>query len=149
MVAKAKKKPASKKPAKKTGRPTIYTKQLGAEICLRMCQGRSVRKLSQDEDMPTDTTIFAWACDPDHPFSEQYAKARITRAEALVDEITDIADYGGDDVPRARLMVDTRKWFAGKVAPKLYGDKLQHTGEGGEGPVNITINQSGKGARAD
>jgi hypothetical protein len=27
-------------------------------------------------------------------------------------------------VERSRLMVDTRKWYLGKMAPKRYGDKL-------------------------
>ncbi len=29
-----------------------------------------------------------------------------------------------------------RKWVAGKLAPKRYGDKLQHTGDGG-GPIQV------------
>ena len=28
------------------------------------------------------------------------------------------------------------KWAAGKLAPKRYGDKLQHTGDGG-GPIQV------------
>ena len=37
---------------------------------------------------------------------------------------------------RSRLRVDTRKWAAGKMAPKRYGDKIQHTGDGG-GPIRV------------
>ncbi len=39
-------------------------------------------------------------------------------------------------VQRSRLRVGTRKWAAGTLAPKRYGDKLQHTGEGG-GPIRV------------
>ncbi len=67
------------------------------------------------------------------------------QADALFDEALEIADDASGDwstdkdgkktldhehVQRSRLRVDTRKWAAGKLAPKRYGDKLQHTGEG-------------------
>jgi hypothetical protein len=169
MVAKVKKKPAKPKAEpKKTGRPTKYTEALGNTIAMRMANGESVKAIGRDAAMPDAATIFRWALDSDHPFYDQYTRARMVRAETLIDELVEIADDGTNDfveekrkdgstlivadhehIQRSRLRLDTRKWFASKVVPKLYGDKLQHTGEGGEGPVNITINQSGKGARAD
>ncbi len=83
----------------------------------------------------------------------QYARAREMQADALFDEALAIADDGSGDwavdkdgkktldhehVQRSRLRVDTRKWAAGKLAPKRYGDKMQHTGEGG-GPVTFIM----------
>jgi hypothetical protein len=32
----------------------------------------------------------------------------------------------GDMIERARLQVDTRKWYTSKLAPKRYGDRLAH-----------------------
>ncbi len=73
------------------------------------------------------------------------------QADALFDEALEIADDAAGDVTtdkdgketvnheniqRSRLRVDTRKWAAGKLAPKRYGDKIQHTGEGG-GPIRV------------
>ncbi len=73
------------------------------------------------------------------------------QADALFDEALEIADDASGDwavdkdgkktldhenIQRSRLRVDTRKWAAGKLAPKRYGDKLQHTGEGG-GPIRV------------
>ncbi len=61
------------------------------------------------------------------------------QADALFDEALEIADdVSGDwstdkdgkkvldheNIQRSRLRVDTRKWAAGKMAPKRYGDKL-------------------------
>ncbi len=61
------------------------------------------------------------------------------QADALFDEALEIADDASGDwtadkdgkktldhehVQRSRLRVDTRKWAAGKLAPKRYGDKL-------------------------
>ena len=84
-------------------------------------------------------------------FMDQYARAREAQAEARADEIVDIADDGSGDfttdkdgkeivshenVQRSRLRVDARKWVAAKLLPKKYGDRLQHTGEGG-GPIRV------------
>lgn len=35
-----------------------------------------------------------------------------------------------DNVNRSRLMIDARKWFAGKVAPKKYGNAVDKTAGG-------------------
>ena len=84
-------------------------------------------------------------------FRDQYAHARDMQADALFDEALEIADDVSGDwstdkdgkkvldhehVQRSRLRVDTRKWAAGKMAPKRYGDKIQHTGDGG-GPIRV------------
>ena len=41
-----------------------------------------------------------------------------------------------EHIQRSRLRVDARKWIAAKLLPKRYGDKLQHTGDGG-GPIRV------------
>ena len=84
-------------------------------------------------------------------FSEQYARAREAQAEIRADEIVDIADDDSNDftadkdgkpvansehIQRSRLRVDARKWIAAKLLPKRYGDKIQHTGDGG-GPIRV------------
>jgi hypothetical protein len=83
-------------------------------------------------------------------FSEQYARARELQADALFDEILEIADDGSNDwmerknaddqsigwrengeaLRRSQLRVDARKWMAGKLQAKKYGDKLDlnHSG---------------------
>ncbi|HEY5808152.1 MAG TPA: hypothetical protein VIT67_09310, partial [Povalibacter sp.] len=47
-----------------------------------------------------------------------------------------------DVIARSRLRVDARKWYAGKLHPKKYGDKVQTelTGAGG-GAVEIATIQ--------
>jgi hypothetical protein len=84
---------------------------------------------------------MGWLFDGNHDkFSEQYARAREAQAEIRADEITDIADgveHGASEaVQAARLRVDARKWIAAKLLPKRYGDKMQHTGDGG-GPIRV------------
>ena len=41
-------------------------------------------------------------------------------------------------VHAAKLRVDARKWVASKMKPKAYGDRIQHTGEGG-GPIEVDV----------
>ncbi len=146
------KKPAPKKTKK--GRPSLYTEALAAKICKRLAEGKSLRSICRDDAMPAISTVMGWLFDGDHDeFSEQYARAREAQAEVRADEIVDIADDDTNDftadkdgklvadhehIQRSRLRVDARKWIAAKLLPKRYGDKLQHTGEGG-GPVTFIM----------
>ncbi len=134
----ANKKPAPKK--RKTGRPSLYTEVLAAEICRRLAEGETLRSVCRDKAMPDKATILRWLADKKKAdFREQYVYAREMQADALFDEALEIADDASDDwtedkdgkktldhenIQRSRLRVDTRKWAAGKMAPKKYGDKL-------------------------
>lgn len=51
-----------------------------------------------------------------------YETAQIARAETIVEEIIDIAD--NDDSQKARNRIDSRKWYAAKMRPSKYGEKL-------------------------
>lgn len=104
--------------------------------------------------MPTQTTVFRWLADDRFAdFREQYARAREAQAEAIFDEMLDIADdatndfmerksekgegweLNGEHVQRTRLRLDTRKWMAARLAPKKYGDKVDVAHSGG-----VTVN---------
>ncbi len=132
------KKPAPKK--RKIGRPSLYTEALVAEICRRLAEGETLRSVCRDKAMPDKATILRWLADKKKAdFREQYIYAREMQADALFDEALEIADDASGDwstdkdgkkvldhenIQRSRLRVDTRKWAAGKMAPKKYGDKL-------------------------
>ena len=126
---------------KKKGRPSLYTEALAAKICRRLAEGESLRAICADKVMPAISTVMGWLFNGKHEdFSEQYTRARQAQAEFRADEIIEIADAaehgGSEEVQAARLRVDARKWIAAKLLPKKYGDKLQHTGEGG-GPIRV------------
>lgn len=121
------------------GRPSIYTPKLADLICLRIATHmESTHKLCQRyDDMPDTTCIYEWR--HKHPeFAHKYAQAKMQQAEIMAEEILDIADDYSNDirydkdgnkscnsefVARSRLRVDTRKWLASKLAPKIYGDR--------------------------
>jgi hypothetical protein len=148
----AKKPPANKK--KPTGQPSSFKQETADAICLRLSAGESLRSICSDEGMPTKTTVFKWLAD--FPaFANQYARAREEQADFYAEQIVEIADEDcvtlksgdGDDVEvafdatavaRNRLRVDARKWYASKVAPKKYGDKItqEHVGADG-GPIEF------------
>lgn len=117
-------------------RPTIYTKKLGNIICKRIEAGKSLRKIVKDKKMPCSSTIFNWLLDEDKKdFLEHYEKAKNIQAENMFDELLEIADEKGKDVMRARLRVDTRKWYLSKVLPKKFGESLDVTSGGKPIPI--------------
>jgi hypothetical protein len=126
------------------GRPAIYTQELADKVCERLACGESMRSVSRDPDMPAMSTLFKWIREIEE-FSQQYAKAKEESADALVEDMLDIADNqvanpviidgvpleidgeivkaaDGPAVAHARLRVDTRKWAASKLKPKKYGE---------------------------
>ncbi len=135
------------------GRPTKYTKELADTICERLAMGGSMRTIAKDEAMPALSSMFKWLRE-NKEFSEQYARAKQESADAMAEDILDIADngsndymeredgtttYNGDSVQRSRLRVDTRKWLMAKMKPKRYGDKIDMTSGGEKIETNTII----------
>lgn len=154
--------------AKQRGRPSSYTEKVGDTICQALAEGRSLRSICCDEGMPSQHSVFRWLADERYAkFREQYTRARELQADAIFDEILDIADDGSNDwmerqleggrvvevlnaehVQRSRLRIDSRKWMAGKLRPKKYGDKLDvGIGDTDGNPLQITFTR--KEADAD
>lgn len=118
-------------------RPTSFNEAIAESICLRIADGQSLRSICEGQDYPDRSTVFRWLADnPD--FRDQYARARELQAESLADDIIDIADNKGLEPNDKRVRIDSRKWLAGKLKPKVYGDAstLRHTGADG-GPVQF------------
>lgn len=139
------------------GRPELYNEELADFVCDEVARGRSIIKISKDPGMPSHPTIYSWL--QKHPdFFAKYARAKTIQAEFLADEAIEIADDGlndtyvdkegnekvnSDHIARSRLRVDTRKWYASKVAPKRWGEKIMQevTGTDG-GPIEVSTDWS-------
>lgn len=108
------------------GRPPKPKEDILAVFAL-MAQGMSIRKACTKIGM-SDSTFMDYIARPE--FSAQYAQAMERRADALFDEIVDIADNNEPeaDTNRDRLRVDTRKWIVARMLPKKYGDKVDGDG---------------------
>ncbi len=118
------------------GRPSKFTQALADEICERIARGASLVKILKDDHMPEYPAVMRWL-EKDESFRENYAHAREARADHYADEIVDIVD-DCEDPAKARLQMDARKWYAGKLKPKRYGDKLGLEGPEG-GPIQVIV----------
>lgn len=117
--------PAENLPAKRgRGQQTTYTEELADKICDAVADGTSIRALAKREDFPGRTTIARWM--NEHPeFAMAYALACRDRLDSMAEDCIAIADDSkSDELSKARLRIDTRKWFLGKAAPKKYGEML-------------------------
>ncbi len=130
-------------------RPSEYTQEKADAICELLAQGKSLRTVCKGDDMPSGATVFKWMR-TNEEFLKQYARAKEASADALLEEIYDIADDGrndfmedeymkgktpgyqlnGENIQRSRLRVDVRKWAASKLKPKKYGDMLDVKSDG-------------------
>lgn len=54
----------------------------------------------------------------------RYVAAQRTKAELMADETVAIADTDPDPA-RARIRVEARRWYASKLAPQKYGDRIE------------------------
>lgn len=115
--------------AKKIGRPSSFTQQTADTICDRIGTGESLRTICQSDGMPAMATVFRWLA-ANEAFREQYARAREQQGDVYADEVVLIADGEGDPNDK-RVRIDARKWAAGKLRPKVYGDKIEHEHSGG------------------
>lgn len=103
-----------------------------AVVDCMVSEGLSLRKASLKIGL--DAARFLRAVDADPELSKQYARARQALVDKMADEILELADApvpvldnGATDnalVRQRQLQVDTRKWFLSKLAPKVYGDRL-------------------------
>jgi hypothetical protein len=123
---------AKAKVAKRRGRHSHYTPELGRAICKMLAAGMTLQAVCRRPSMPHERTVRDWALDVDHPFSPQYARAREIGYHRMADEIIEIADaYTIKDVldphvvQRDRLRIETRKWLMAKALPKMYGEKTE------------------------
>ncbi|MFN6267157.1 MAG: hypothetical protein ACK45D_13070 [Alphaproteobacteria bacterium] len=121
-----------------TGRPSSFTQAIADEICERLAEGESLRTICNDDDMPGRSTVNRWLAE-NEAFRDQYARARDVQADLYAERIVDDAMVA-TDAGLGRLRMDALKWAASKLAPKKYGDKVQHVGgDEGDAPIRHSV----------
>lgn len=107
------------------GRPRLpFKKAMGDRICREVSLGKSLRRILKGKGMPSMATVMNWLQDVPQ-FATQYAHGRRIGMELHIDGLLDLADTANSENAHAvRLRVDTRKWLASKMLPKIYGDRL-------------------------
>lgn len=117
-----------------------FSQSIFDRICDRIAGGESLRSICKDDDMPALSSVMRWLSN-DEALQEQYARARESQADAIFEEILSIADdatndwmekhgegakgweANGEHIQRSKLRIEARKWMAGKMKPKVYGDR--------------------------
>lgn len=131
---------------RKQGAPSSYSETIGKEIVTRLASGQSLHSICKLDHMPHISTIYDWI-GKEPSFAEHYGRAREQAAHTLFDQMIDIADDSSNDllddgspnnaaIARARLQIDTRARVAGKLAPRVYGERMEALA----GPVTINNN---------
>ena len=119
------------------GRPSNFSPDLFATIMDRLAGGESLRAICRGNGMPDRSTVLRWIAGSTE-LQRTYALAVEARADELFDEVLEIADdargdwtakdgkavLDGENVRRAALRIDARKWALARMAPKRYGEKL-------------------------
>ncbi len=85
-------------------KPRTYTPEIGAEICNRVVCGETLKNICRDPHMPPLHLAHYWSAGQKGAptdYAQAYARARLTRAHALVEEAEEIADNTQDDINRA------------------------------------------------
>jgi hypothetical protein len=117
------------------GRPTTFgiDHPCWMTMCEDISQGKSLSTALKADGMPSYVLVMAMI-KKDVAFRAMYEKAIEDRADRLAEEILELADEAipanldGPSksawVQQKRLQVDTRKWVAAKLKPKVYGDRI-------------------------
>lgn len=118
------------------------TQQVFNTICERLAEGRSLRSICRDEDIPVRESSVREALLRSPERASQYAKARDIGVDAMVDEMLDICHDGSNDwmmverkrgmeivldkehVMRSKLRKEAIQWYVSKLAPKKYSDRI-------------------------
>ena len=105
-------------------------------------KGKALNHLLGTSGFPSRRKFYDWVRE-NEDMRERYARACEIRADAIFDEIIQIADDSTNDslytdkgevqntewVNRSRIKIDARKWVLSKMQPKKYGDKLDVTSD--------------------
>lgn len=146
-----------KKDPKKLWKPKVgtsthgdkYTQDLGDEICRRIEEGMTLRKVCEMEDMPERTVVIGWA--NKRPFfRNQLTRSRVECMISWADDIVEAADesvsdykltldlddprvnrieedgkvtftFSGDHLNRSKLKIETRRWLMERINSEQFG----------------------------
>ncbi|SFU74978.1 hypothetical protein [Nitrosospira multiformis] len=115
--------------------------------------GKSARAMCVEVGI-SQRVLWKWLAS-DEELMRQYQRAKELCVDAYAEEIIEISDEGSRDtyvdekgrevinrevIARAQLRIDARKWYAARLAPRKYGDKLPVTHEGSDARKSVVHN---------
>lgn len=102
-------------------RKIAMTAERAEEVINKIYLGLSLRGIFNNDS--AEMRKFYEYLTENPELQQQYDRAQTAKAELLVDEIIEIADNEFDP-NRARVQVDARKWYASKMRPEKYGERI-------------------------
>lgn len=108
-------------------------RQVIETICAKVAEGgvgNSFRAAAAELGL-SRAMLYKWIA-ADKELQAMWTEARIWQAHSTAEDAIELADGATKETAHAvRLQVDTRKWYTSKIAPKIYGDRLELTGSNG------------------
>lgn len=125
----------------KLGRPSSYTDEIAQAICdaLTTAEG-GLEEVCAKGGMPHASTVYRWLNDPERDdFRELYTRARETLGDYMAHKGVSEA-LTATDAQIGRLRFDARRWAAGKLNGRRWGDKVTNEVVGPDGgPVKAAL----------
>lgn len=116
----------------------MWPAEIRQTILNRIAAGESLNGVCKEEGMPGFRTVMDWL-EQDEDFRTKYACAREAQADVLFDGMADVENrvlLGELKPDAARVVLDSQRWRAEKLKPKVYGNKVEHEHKGG---INLSI----------
>ena len=122
------------KPKARMGRPSLYSDELADQICKALVDADcGLQRLCETrDDFPSPATVWRWQSE-NTDFREKVTRAKEYQQERMIyDGIEGIEDAdpegrsGNARVAKAKASADARFKLAAKVAPRKYGERIQH-----------------------
>lgn len=127
-------------PKRKRGGQTTYTPELGQRICDELATGKSLNEICKAPGMPAESVVRNWVILDVGGIAAKYAHARDISLDCQADAMLAVARDKTRDARCRQVEIDALKWRLCKMAPKRYGDKLEHEVSGPNGgPVQASI----------
>lgn len=121
-------------------RPVVFDEALADAVCERLAAGsQGLEAVCAAVDLPSSATVYRWLAD--YPeFAARYGEARQIQAHRMFDEARAIAQAAtAKSVAVAKLRIDTLKWQAAKLAPRVYGARVERDLEPAEPVINVQL----------
>jgi hypothetical protein len=110
-------------PAKRRVTESSFTPEIAERIAAEMADGRTLVAICRDPGMPAARTVRDWARGDVQGFQAIYARARELQAHAVAEMVLQDA-RDATDPQLGRLQMDAAKWYAAKLLPKVYSDRV-------------------------
>jgi hypothetical protein len=113
-------------------------------VCAELAKGRSMRKIFEEDgrrEKLCDRAVFSTWRNQSDSLHDQIARARGEGLEAILEEIIEIGDDKDEDPQSRRVRIYARETLAAKLAPALYGNRVDVTSGGKPlpAPQSVTL----------